>query len=265
MNISDTRQIHLSPQGATKKNNGSFNSDLDFEIPNLIKKTNYILYNSIRIIHCEMPFSFYIINEYNNLLSLSTGDIMVPYGNYNANSFMTSLSLLLPTGMTITLNSLNGKFILTYNNSFSILATSTIYKIMGFNKKTSYTSISNVINLKYPANFLGSNNIFVKCPNLILENYNTATKDYATLLTVPVSVEPFGMVQFLNQVSAKNIVKNFQMNKLEVQITDDDNNLIDFNNLEWNITIEIESVMQLNYNTKTLEDYLNENNNNQLK
>jgi hypothetical protein len=262
MNITDSRQIHLSPQGATKKNNSSFNSDLEFEIPNLIKKTNYILFNSIRIIHSEIPFSFYIINEYNNLLSLSTGDILIPYGNYNANSFMTALNLLLPTNMTITLNSLNGKFILSYNSSFNILATSTIYKIMGFNKNTSYSSISNIINLPFPANFLGTNNIFIKCPNLLLENYNTATKDYITLLSIPVNVEPFGIIQFLNQASIKNLVKNFQMNKLEIQITDDDNNLIDFNNLEWNISIEIESVMQLNYNTKTLEDYLNESNNN---
>jgi hypothetical protein len=262
MNISDSRQIHLSPLGATKKNNGSFNSDIEFNIPYLIKKTNYILFNTVRIIHCELPFSFYIINEYNNLLSLSTGNILIPYGNYNANSFITKLNLLLPTNMIISLNSLNGKFTLTYNNSFSILATSTIYKIMGFTKNTSYTSTSNIKNLQYPANFLGTNNIFIKCPNLILENYNTATKDYVTLLSVPVSVQPFGIVQFINQVSAKNLVKNFQMNTLEIQITDDDNNLIDFNNLEWNITIEIESIMQLNYNTKTLEDYLNENNNN---
>jgi hypothetical protein len=262
MNITDSRQIHLSPKGATTKNNSSFNSDLEFEIPNLIKKTNYILYNTIRIIHSEIPFSFYIINEYNNLLSLSTGDILIPYGNYNANSFMTALNLLLPTNMSITLNSLNGKFILSYNNSFNILATSTIYKIMGFNKNTSYSSISNIINLQFPANFLGTNNIFIKCPNLLLENYNTSTKDYVTLLTIPVNVEPFGIIQFLNQASIKNLVKNFEMNKLEIQITDDDNNLIDFNNIDWNISIEIESIMQLNYNTKTLEDYLNESNNN---
>ena len=259
MNISDSRQIHLNPNGATKSNS-SFNSDLQFDIPNLIRKQNYILYNTIRIIHCEIPFSFYIINEYNNLLALSTGNITIAYGNYNANSFMAALNLLLPTGMTITLNSSNGKFTLSHTSSFSILATSTIYKIMGFSKNKVYSSTSNNIILPYPANFLGTNNIYIKCPNLILDNYNTLTKDYITLLNIPVTVQPFGIIQFLNQTGTKNLVKNIQMNNLELQITDDDNNLIDFNNLDWNITIEVESIMQFNHNPKTLEDYLNENN-----
>jgi hypothetical protein len=162
--------------------------------------------------------------------------------------------------MTITLNSSNGKFTLSYNASFSILATSTINKIMGFSKNITYTSTSNNIILPYPANFLGTNNIYVKSPNLILENYNTSTKDYITLSNIPVNVPPFGIIQYLNQTGSKNIVKNIQMDNLEIQITDDDNNLIDFNNLEWSITIEIESIMQFNYNPKTLEDYFNENN-----
>jgi len=255
MNITDSRQINLSPSGATKKNNLTFNSDLEFSIPNLIKNQSYILYNRIKVSHCEIPFSFYIINEYNNKLVLSTGIIYIPYGNYNANSFMSTLSLLLPINMTIDLNSSNGKFTLNYNSPFTILQTSNIYKIMGFKINTS----SNSINLPFPANFLGSNNVYIKCPNLILDNYNTITKDYTTLLSIPINVPPFGIIQYLNSSNISNLVKNIQMNNLEVLITDDDNNLIDFNNLEWNITIEIDSIIQVAENTKTLQEYLNDN------
>ena len=257
-NVIDARQINLSPSGATKKNNLSFNSDLEFNIINLIKNQSYILYNKIKISHCEIPFSFYIINEYNNKLVLSTGIIYIPYGNYNANSFISTLSLLLPINMTITLNSSNGKFTLKYNTSFTILQTSNIYKIMGFKINTSYISTENEIILPFPANFLGTNNIYIKCPNLILDNYNTITKDYITLLSIPVNVPPFGIIQYLNSSNISNLVKNIQLDNLEIKITDDDNNLIDFNNLEWNITIEIESVIQLTQNTKTLKDYLSE-------
>jgi len=259
MNITDSRQINLSPSGATKKNNLTFNSDLEFSIPNLIKNQSYILYNRIKVSHCEIPFSFYIINEYNNKLVLSTGIIYIPYGNYNANSFMSTLSLLLPINMTIDLNSSNGKFTLNYNSPFTILQTSNIYKIMGFKINTSYISSSNSINLPFPANFLGSNNVYIKCPNLILDNYNTITKDYTTLLSIPINVPPFGIIQYLNSSNISNLVKNIQMNNLEVLITDDDNNLIDFNNLEWNITIEIDSIIQVAQNTKTLQEYLNDN------
>jgi hypothetical protein len=260
MNISDCKQIHLTPLGSTKLNT-TFNSNLTFKIPKLIDKQNYILYNTIKVSHCEIPFSFYIINEYNNLLVLSTGNISIPYGNYNANSFMTAINLLLPTNMVLTLNTSNGKFIITYNASFSIQATSNIYKIMGFSKGVVYSSSSNIINLPFPCNFSGTNNIHIKCTNLSLKNYNTSTKDYATLLNVPVNIEPFGIIQFVNQTDEKNLIKDFQLDNLEIQLTDDDNNLIDFNNQEWNITIEIDSIVQLQQNTKTLEDYLSENNN----
>ena len=172
---------------------------------------------------------------------------------------MSTLSLLLPINMTIDLNSSNGKFTLNYNSPFTILQTSNIYKIMGFKIDTSYISSSNSINLPFPANFLGSNNVYIKCPNLILDNYNTITKDYTTLLSIPINVPPFGIIQYLNSSNISNLVKDIQMNNLEVLITDDDNNLIDFNNLEWNITIEIDSIIQVAQNTKTLQEYLNDN------
>ena len=85
--IKDTKHYYLNSNGGDVKNN-NLKSDIIFNIPNLIKDEKNILYNTVSIVHCEIPYSFYIINEYNNLLSLSTGNIYIDYGNYNANSFM---------------------------------------------------------------------------------------------------------------------------------------------------------------------------------
>jgi hypothetical protein len=113
--------------------------------------------------------------------------------------------------------------------------------------------------MPYPANFLGTQNLYIKTTNLILENYNTSTKDYITLFTIPVNVPPFGIIMYDNTAGSKNYVKNkFSVNNLEIIITDDNNNKIDFNNTDWTITIEIEATIQVIQNTKTINEYLND-------
>ena len=68
--VIDTKRINLSPNGSDIKNNTTFNSDMKFYIPKLVRKDKSILYNTIKIIHAEFPYSFYIINEYNCILAL---------------------------------------------------------------------------------------------------------------------------------------------------------------------------------------------------
>ena len=58
MNITDSRQINLSPSGATK-NNLTFNSDLEFSIPNLIKNQSYIFYiTELKLVIVKFHFHF---------------------------------------------------------------------------------------------------------------------------------------------------------------------------------------------------------------
>lgn len=257
--ITDTKQINLSPSGATIKQNGNLNSNLQFNIPFFIKKDRNILYNTIKLLHAEIPYSFYIVNEYNNKLILSTGSVTLPFGNYNANTFLRDIQELLPNPMTITFNSLTGKFTLTNNHSFSILPSSTCSELMGFDKNKTITSISDNIMMPYPANFLGTKNLYIKTPSLIVENYNTTTKDYITLLTIPCNVPPFGIILFDNSASSKNVIKNTNsMDYLDVIIVDDNNNTVDFNNIEWTLTLEIETIIEIPQNRQTIEEYLNQ-------
>jgi hypothetical protein len=256
--ITDTKQINLTSSSTESKRNGNLNSNLSFNIPNLFKKDKYVLYNTIKVSHCEIPYSFYIVNEYNNLLRLSTGDIILDYGNYNANTFLRLLETKLPVGYTISFNTFNGKFSLQYTTSFTLFSTSTCNKLMGFD--ITLNSVSNIINFPYPANFLGTKNIFIKCPNIILDNYNTFTKDYITLLSIPVDVPPFGIILYENTSNTKNLIKNFHLDRLDINIYDDDDNLIDFNNINWSITVEIESNIQMMVNNLNIGEYLSNQN-----
>lgn len=244
--IIDSHKFYLTPAGATIKRNGFFNSNLEFNIPNLYQNGKKVLYSTIRCLHAEIPYSFYVVNEYNNLLSLSTGNIAIPFGNYNANSFMKYLATVLPTGMTLDFDTTNGKFTLLYNQPFSINASSTCGILMGFEKGKVYSSDGNKIIMPYLANFMGSKNIYVKIPNLILDNYNAATKDRATLLNIPVNVSPFGIVMYENSSGSASIIKSIQIpDTLILQLSDDENNLIDFNNTEFSVTLQIDFYLEL--------------------
>jgi len=240
-NVIDSHKFFLTPAGASLKRNGELNSNLEFNIPSLYQSSGNVLYSTIRCVHAEIPYSFYIVNEYNNLLSLSTGNIYIPFGNYNANSFMKYLAGVLPIGMSLGFNTTNGKYLLLYNQPFSINANSTCSTLMGFAKGKEYNSAENKIEMPYLANLSGTKNIYVKIPNLILDNYNSATKDRATLLNIPINVSPFGIIMYENSSGISNIIKSIQIpDTLYLQLSDDDNNLIDFNNTEFSITIQID-------------------------
>jgi hypothetical protein len=255
--ITDAKQINLNSNSADEYKNGILKSDLKFNVPFLIRNDKLVLYNTIKLLHAEIPYSFYIINEYNNRLDMSTGTIIMPYGNYNANTFMRMIEPLMHNNMSISFNTSNGKFTFTHNQPFTIYNTSTCKLLLGFDS-TLYSDNGNIV-MPYPANFLGTQNLYIKTTNLILENYNTSTKDYITLFTIPVNVPPFGIIMYDNTAGSKNYVKNkFSVNNLEIIITDDNNNKIDFNNTDWTITIEIEATIQVIQNTKTINEYLND-------
>lgn len=247
--IVDSQKFFLTPSGASLKRNGFFNSNLEFPIPNLYASSEDVLHTTIKLLHAEIPCSFYIVNEYNNLLSITdknndVQDIYITYGNYNANNFMTYITPLLPSGMTIDFNTSNGKFTLHYNHTFSVNATSTCGILLGFKNGQTYSS-THTLEFPYLANFLGSKNVYIKIPNLILDNYNTQTGDRATLSNIPVNVPPFGLIMYENRSTTSTMIKNVQMpDVLYIQLTDDTNNLIDFNNAEFSITLQIDFYIQ---------------------
>jgi len=158
--ICDSHKIFLSPSGAIENTNGTMNSNLAFSIINPVVNNPNIVYATVRVTHAEIPYSFYIINSNNNLLSLSTGNITIPVGNYNANTLITQLNSQFPTGMTIIFSTSTGKFTIIYSTSFSISTTSTCGLLLGFTNGIQYDSSLNIINMPYPCNLLGTKNIY---------------------------------------------------------------------------------------------------------
>ena len=265
--LTDSKQFYLtSTSKIGVKMNGTYNSQINFIIPRFITKQSNILYHSLKLLHAEIPYSFYIINETNNIINMVINSInhslTIPVGNYNAFTLLTILNTI-DNKITFTLNNSDGKYFISSNFPFSVLNTSTLTKIIGGVLNTTYNAIidiHNKYNLVFPfaVNLLGTRNIYIKC-NLILENLQTKTNDNQTLKSIPVNVPPFGLILYNNIENIESLVKNSQIDNLNIEIYDDEDNLINMNNQDWSITLELKTTLQVSYNTQSIDEYLNNN------
>jgi hypothetical protein len=260
MNITDTKHYYLTPSGGTKLN-GFYNSKIKFDIPYFITFNKNIIYQTLKISHCEIPYSFYIINDTNNYIKINNIGLYIENGNYNAYTLMDKLNELM------TENSINGLFILDTSTGKYILSSSspisinssTIYKIIGIDN-ASYIGIFDNTTLKYyiychyPVNTGGIRNIYIKT-NLITSNLNLNNNDSSIIKSIPINVPPFGIIMYSNTENIESFIKNRETDYLEIQLIDDDNNLINFNNLEWTICLELKITKQFIINNLNLDDY----------
>ena len=266
LQLTDSKQFYLtSTSKIGVKMNGTYNSKINFEIPRFITKQFNILYHSLKVLHAEIPYSFYIINETNNIINMVINSInhslTIPVGNYNAFTLLTILNTI-DNKITFTLNNSDGKYTITSNFPFSLLNTSTLTKIIGGVLNTTFNAIhihpKYILVFPFAVNLLGTRNIYIKC-NLILENLQTKTNDNQTLKSIPVNVPPFGLILYNNIENIESLVKNSQIDNLNIEIYDDEDNLINMNNQDWSITLELKTTLQVSYNTQSIDEYLNNN------
>jgi hypothetical protein len=101
----------------------------------------------------------------------------------------------------------------------------------------------NTLEMPYPANLYGTKNIYIRLPQLVLDNLNSVTMDKYTICNIPKSVSPYGVILYENASSSYSVIKN-DINGLDpnlvIELLDDQMNYIDFNNIEWSITLQID-------------------------
>ena len=249
--IIDSKQINLSSFSATTKN-GSMNSSLYFNLNNILKKEKDIIYNLVSVVHCEIPVSFYIINNTNNLFSYSveilsvtqTFNITLTNGNYNASTFKTMFLSKLGGGWSLSLSNSTGQFTLTsVYNGYTINSSSTCYSLLGMAKNTSYNITGTNITFPYQCNFLGITRLKIKSTILQTHNIDSYSNGRSNILcTIPVNNASFGLIIFNNIVGFKTVYPNNNLDYIDIIVTDDYDNLIDFNGIDINITIQIDSL-----------------------
>ena len=243
----ETKLFSITSNSATVKNNGTFLSDVMFEANNFIKNDPDLLNLDVALIHAEIPVSFYIINEYNNLFrfKLDTDPITtktIPVGNYNATTLITALSTALnDSNFIITISKITGKLSMTHNKVFIIYNNFdfSIGKEIGFNDNTINNSVgvSNPFTLTPPnmLNLLGIKKINIVSNELMTINHSSEVGSLSLLTSLAVDQPSYGLIIYENKSGIKHNLKIKDINKLDILIIDENHDLINFNNIDWSM------------------------------
>lgn len=243
----DQRLITLSSDNATL-NNGSFLSDVAFNFVGLLKDDKDVEQVQISVQNAQFPISFYNINVYNNVMEIEYNSnpytLTLTRGNYNSTTLITEIYNQMinadPTmlSMQITISSITGILTFSISGTFSILGTGTINKVLGFVPNVTYNQVGTDIVAPYPLNLLGLLKIKIASYELQTGNYDSATNGNLNILaTIPIEAGSFGLVLYDNISNTQSIINNPTLDGFDLKIYGDDNNLINFNGIGWNITL----------------------------
>jgi hypothetical protein len=235
--------ITLNSKYGTSRN-GTKKSLVDFNFTGLLKDDKDILRSYISILNAQIPVSFYTINDYNNVLDYydniyNSFLIVVPIGNYNGNTLITVLNAgFASNGHNIiaTLSALTGKITFTASGiDPEYAANSSIANVIGLTSNTS----GYVVIMQAPLNLLGVKKLSIKSNSLAISSFTSRTGNRTdTICTIPVIEPPFNMISYVNVNDLnKNILRGQIIDSIDIRITDENNIDIDFNNIDWNITL----------------------------
>ena len=243
--------IILDSRNATNYLNGSFNSSVIFQFEDSIRFNSKAIKCSCSLSQFISPNSIYTINETNSLLSIIilgvTTNYVIDYGNYNCYTFMTKLIEKLGSNFNIVVNIINNKFTLSNTiNNFTINATSTIYNIMGFVNNINYTSSNLSLTFPFTCNFNGVQSLNISFQNLNTNNIDSYTKTNSSIIqSIPID-NTLQQIIFNKTNEFKLRVRQDTIDFIQIDITDNLNNLVNFNNQFWNITLEFTELKDYN-------------------
>ena len=259
----DNRLITLNSQDG-EKINGTYLSNIKFNFSGLLQDDIYLIRTYITVLNAQIPVSFYIIDDTDNILYYTQNSIpktiTIPIGNYNGNQMVSLLnSSFIVNGSSIvaSLSSSTGllSFTITGGLSITFLSTSTIKSILGFSSNISSTTL---ITLPYQLNLLGKKKIFINSNYLRNSAFTSKSlSSVQTIATIPVDQPPYSMINYTSVSELeKNILFNRSLDVLDIQIVDEENKYINFQNIDWSITlcltIEKNDHEKLNYSLYNL-------------
>ena len=243
----DSRIISLNSSNAILKNNTTFNSDVVFRLIGLVKPEPDIKHITFHLVDAQIPVSFYNINYTNNVLKYQISSInytiTVTPGNYN----FTSLANILIAGFfanghifTITINKQTGVITFATPATNFILQVSSIFSTLGF-PASNQISTSFSLTATYPLNLFGITKIKINSSFFNSYNYDSATNGMSNLVSIiPVDQPAFGLIIYENKSDAKYTLRTNAVDEIDLTLTDQNDNLINFNNIDWQLTFLLE-------------------------
>ena len=240
-------QIYLNSQNADKYFNGA--ADCEYLLPLIEIPDGFHIYLSV--VSCLIPYSFYNINNSNNVLQYSFDGVnlftlTIPIGNYNVNSLLSVLKSNISPQFIITYDNVKNKFTFTHaTNDFMFMSSSTCLQILGFNNNetiASNPSASLSLTSVNCVNVYSIRTIQVNS-NLITYNINKVQKNnFCILCSVPITCTPFSLIEYINRTNFKTNLFLNRISNIKIKLTDDNGNLIDLNGCHYSLTIQLDVI-----------------------
>jgi hypothetical protein len=232
MNVS-SQQVHLNSANATYTSHGKFVFFFDDVI-----MTPRNVHMEVSLVNATFPMSFYVVNDDNNTLKYDSSTFSIPVGNYS----ITELRNLLRTISLFTdvvYSRITNRLTISANQPFTIHNSSTCLKLIGLTNDD-HSSVNNTIVSNSVVNLSGISSIYIHS-NLLTKSIDSRTGGYSNLLArVPIDATRNGFLNFSPDNSFRSQIANRTIDFIAISIEDDINNMIDFNNQEWVLTLQFD-------------------------
>ena len=243
--VSDKFIVVLDSRNATYVTGATgFNSSVVFDFADPIFTPANALKMNCSVMSFTCPNSMYNMNEQNSTLNISisgvSSSIVVPYGNYNAITFMTVLSSLIlaiytSSGFTIVLNNITNQFTIAASSQIVINGNSSIFSVMGFQKGTSMYGTSLI--MPYTCNFNGIQNLNVFFDSVNTSNMDSFSKSNSSIIqSVPIDANQ-SQISFVKTTDFEFSIRQPVIDSITISLHDDLTNLVNLNGQHWNLTL----------------------------
>lgn len=243
--IEDNILFSMSSDSAVVKLNGSKNSRMIFNIPNMIHMTPNITDIWFSVNSAVIPASFYNINSTNNRIHIGSTTYTIAVGNYNINDLIIAINTIINTAILVlfSYNQISNKITIQNNGVSSQVINfelSPLLWVLGFNR-ISFTTLTTLTSTTSPncVNLLNIPRIFIRSSAIDAGNYSDETESQDVLAVIPNTACINGVIHYTNFNGIKHLVELQNLSNFDIFLTDDERNEIDFNGVPVFFTINI--------------------------
>lgn len=242
-------QLYLNSKYATMKPNNGDTGFCYFEYPLITLPDGKYIYLSL--ISATIPYSFYSINVNNNGLHIVDNaaneyTFNVEPGNYNIYQLIEAILAELGGDWSMTYNAVTNKVTFTIDpllsDGFTIYSDGTLNHALGFSSTDNTVSVDGSATSTQGINLnqIRAINIEIDMPS---PSVNVAQPlNQNILATIPVAVQPYGMIVWTNSNGFRINMMCEQMNMIKVKFIDNQGNLINMNGVNWQATLQLDAV-----------------------
>lgn len=261
MSFSERRIVSLNSKYAQRLNS-TYVSNVRFNFSDVLSDEGDIISTQCGIYNAQHPVSFYVIDYRNNVLSYKVNDVVftvtIAPGNYNSTTFITNLKNGFVANahlFSVNLGAFDGKitFILLTAATLNefIESTTTMWNVLGFNTGVAASASSNTIVCPNPLNLLGIKKLKVYSDSLAIQSIDSKNLSTSSLVdTIPVISPPYELNQYFNPQAPYSKISVNLINQIDIKILDEDGNFINFNGVDWTITLVLIILREQNGNGK---------------